>query len=145
MIDHTLLKPDASTRPNRAIMLRSTQISFCFGLRQSNQCQAGSATARRQRCGRMYCGRFPLGATPATVKAFETQQAMRDGATEIDMVINIGALKSADYQSCFTTTLRPSPVPPMPANAMLKVIIETALLTDEEKSSCLSIGEVGGC
>ncbi len=44
---------------------------------------------------------FPLGATPAAVKAYETQQAIRDGATEIDMVINVGALKSQDYKVLF--------------------------------------------
>jgi deoxyribose-phosphate aldolase len=75
---------------------------------------------------------FPLGATPTEVKAYETQQALDDGATEVDMVINIGALKSKDYalvERDIASVARTSHA----GGAVLKVIIEAALLTDKEK------------
>jgi deoxyribose-phosphate aldolase len=86
---------------------------------------------------------FPLGATPPDVKAYETQQAIDDGATEVDMVINIGALKSKDYalverdvamvaQTCHA------------GGSILKVIIEAALLTDEEKVIACQLSKAAG-
>jgi deoxyribose-phosphate aldolase len=86
---------------------------------------------------------FPLGASSAKVKAFETETALRDGATEIDMVINIGALKARDFEMVakdIDGVVRMSHA----AGALVKVIIETALLTDEEKkTACLLAKEAG--
>ena len=86
---------------------------------------------------------FPLGATPGTVKAFETQQAIRDGAREIDMVINIGALKSLDYAAVYediASVVRAAHA----GNALVKVIIEAALLTEEEKVVASQLTKAAG-
>ena len=96
MIDHTLLKPEATRRADHATMRRGKAVWLCLRLCQSDP---------RQLCAQRLQGSpvkvctvvgFPLGATLPEVKAFETQQAIDAGATEIDMVINIGALKSQD-------------------------------------------------
>ncbi|WP_159543965.1 deoxyribose-phosphate aldolase [Streptococcus halichoeri] len=73
---------------------------------------------------------FPLGATSSATKAFETQTALADGADEIDMVINIGALKDGDNQAV-EKDIRG--VVKASGDKLVKVIIETCLLTDEEK------------
>jgi deoxyribose-phosphate aldolase len=86
---------------------------------------------------------FPLGATSTATKAFEAEHAVREGAKEVDMVINVGMLKSADYDyvendifAVVTTARR--------YGALTKVIIETALLTDEEKvKACLLAKSAG--
>lgn len=86
---------------------------------------------------------FPLGASAAAVKAYETQQAIRDGATEIDMVINIGALKSRDYKAVYED-IAAVVATAHAANALVKVIIETALLTDEEKVIASQLSKAAG-
>lgn len=131
-IDHTLLKPDASqdqiaqlcyearTHHFASVCVNPTHVKLCAQLLK------GSDVAVCTVIG------FPLGATPATVKAYETQQAVREGATEIDMVINIGALKSKDYKTVLEdigAVVRAAHA----GNAIVKVIIEAAFLTDEEK------------
>jgi len=73
---------------------------------------------------------FPLGATSTASKAFEAKQAVADGAEELDMVINVGALKDKDYQ---TVTEDIKAVVEAAEGRLVKVIIETCLLTDEEK------------
>ncbi len=73
---------------------------------------------------------FPLGANATAVKAFETKQAIADGATEIDMVINVGALKDKDYDAVYEDI---KAVVDAANGTLVKVIIETCLLTDEEK------------
>jgi deoxyribose-phosphate aldolase len=86
---------------------------------------------------------FPLGATSTEVKAFETQNAIDNGATEIDMVINIGALKAGD-NDLVARDIREVVKVAHKAGAIVKVIIETALLTDEEKIiACLLAKEAG--
>ncbi len=132
MIDHTLLKPDAS----------QDQIAqLCYEARTYHFASVCVNPAYVKLCAQLLKGSdvkvctvvgFPLGATPSTVKAYETQQAIRDGATEIDMVINIGALKSRDYRAVHEdigAVVRTAHA----GNALVKVIIEAALLNDEEK------------
>jgi deoxyribose-phosphate aldolase len=75
---------------------------------------------------------FPFGATPSDVKAYETRRAVRDGAREIDMVINIGALKSGDHELVRSDIARVSDAC-HESGAINKVIIEAALLSDAEK------------
>ncbi|MEK4028761.1 MULTISPECIES: deoxyribose-phosphate aldolase [Bacillaceae] len=85
---------------------------------------------------------FPLGATTTTVKAFETKEAIENGATEVDMVINIGALKAGDDETvlkdiqAITAAAR--------GKALTKVIIETSLLTDEEKERACRLSVEAG-
>ena len=86
---------------------------------------------------------FPLGATSPEAKVYETETALRDGATEIDMVINIGALKGGDH-SWVARDIRGVAQTCHNAGAILKVIIETSLLTDEEKvTACLLSKQAG--
>ena len=88
----------------------------------------------------MHRDRIPPGATSTESKAFEAQKALRDGATEVDMVINVGGLKSRDYELVERTSRR-SRERFTPGGAILKVIIEAALLTDEEKGRRLPAGQ----
>jgi deoxyribose-phosphate aldolase len=86
---------------------------------------------------------FPLGASSTEVKVFETETALRDGATEIDMVINIGALKAKDYELVakdINGVVRMART----AGALVKVIIETALLTDQEKEIASLLAKEAG-
>jgi deoxyribose-phosphate aldolase len=86
---------------------------------------------------------FPLGATPPEVKAFETQVALDHGATEIDMVINVGALKARDL-ALVARDIRDVVATGHSGGAIVKVIIETVLLNDEEKTiACLLSKEAG--
>jgi deoxyribose-phosphate aldolase len=131
-IDHTLLRADASQDEIAQLCYEARTYHFasvCVNpahVKLSAQLLKGSEVPVCTVVG------FPLGATPPTVKAFETQQAIRDGAREIDMVINIGALKSGDYKTVHEdigAVVRSAHA----GNAVVKVIIEAALLTDEEK------------
>jgi deoxyribose-phosphate aldolase len=86
---------------------------------------------------------FPLGATTPDVKQYETRRAIFDGAAEIDMVINIGALKSGDLR-LVTTDIEAVTGPCRDAGVISKVIIEAALLTDEEKVTATTLVKAAG-
>lgn len=85
---------------------------------------------------------FPLGANAAETKAFETAQAIANGADEVDMVINIGALKGAQYEAVLNDIQ--GVVAAAEGKALVKVIIETALLTDEEKVKACELAVEAG-
>ncbi len=132
MIDHTLLKPDAT--PEQVTQL-------CEEARKYNFASVCVNPVWVSLCARMLQGSpvkvtsvvgFPLGATTAEVKAFETEDAIQHGANEIDMVINIGALKARDLETV-ARDIRAVVEVAHRHNALVKVIIEAALLTDEEK------------
>jgi len=132
MIDHTLLKPDASHDQVARLCYEAKKydfISVCVNPSYVKLCSdllKGSSTLVCTVVG------FPLGATSTDAKVFETQQAIREGAKEIDMVINIGALKSRDYQ-LLRDDIAAIANATHAGGAILKVIIEAAMLTDEEK------------
>lgn len=86
---------------------------------------------------------FPLGATSTAAKVFETEQAIVDGATEVDMVINIGALKSGD-EELVQADIK-AVVDAAKGKAITKVIIETALLSNEEKIKACQLAKAAGC
>ena len=86
---------------------------------------------------------FPLGATTADVKHYETRRAIFDGATEVDMVINIGALKSGDLQ-VVERDIAAVVGPCREAKVISKVIIEVALLTDEQKIAASALAKAAG-
>ena len=86
---------------------------------------------------------FPLGATTPETKAFEARQAIINGATEVDMVQNVGALKSKDYDLLHRDIEAVVAVAHV-GNALCKVILETALLTDEEKEIACRISQEAG-
>lgn len=143
MIDHTLLKPDAS---------QDEIAQLCFEARKFGFASVCVNPANVKLCAQLLKDSgvdictvvgFPLGATPTDVKVFETQQAIREGATEVDMVINVGAVKSRDYELVerdIASVARACHA----GNAILKVIIEAALLTDEEKVVACQLAKVAG-
>ncbi len=141
MIDHTILKPDAS---------QDEIAQLCYEARKYNFASVCVNPAYVKLCSELLEGTevlvctvvgFPLGATPTEVKVFETQQAIREGATEVDMVINVGALKSRDYE-LVERDIASVANACHAGNAILKVIIEAALLTDEEKVAACQLAKV---
>jgi len=86
---------------------------------------------------------FPLGATTADVKHYETRRTIFDGAAEVDMVINIGALKSGDLRTV-ERDIAAVVQPCREANVLSKVIIEAALLTDDEKIAASTLAKAAG-
>ena len=143
MIDHTLLKPEATTdqvaqlcfearKYNFAsVCVNSTNVKLCAELLKGSQVKVCSVVG------------FPLGAMPPEVKAFETKVAIENGATEIDMVINIGALKARDLETV-ARDIRGVVTTAHNGKALVKVIIEAVLLNEEEKvMSCLLAKEAG--
>ncbi len=143
MIDHTLLKPDASEAQIAQLCHEARKYSFaavCVNPAHVKLCAQllkGSAVRVCTVVG------FPLGATPPEVKAYETQQALDDGATEIDMVINIGALKGKDY-ALVARDIATVVATAHAGDAIVKVIIEAALLTDEEKVIASKLSKEAG-
>jgi deoxyribose-phosphate aldolase len=137
MIDHTLLKPDAT--PDQIAQL-------CFEARKHNFASVCINPAWVKLSAELLQGSpvkvctvigFPLGASAPEVKVYETQKAIEQGATEIDMVINIGALKARDLE-LVAKDIRGVVQAAHARGALVKVIIEAALLTDEEKTiACL--------
>lgn len=131
-IDHTLLKPEATRTEIEKLCdeARSYQFaSVCVNptwVREAAVRLLGSTVKVCTVVG------FPLGATLPDVKAYETRRAIFDGATEIDMVINVGALKSGDDE-LVRRDIAAVVESAHEACAIVKVILETALLTDEEK------------
>jgi len=143
MIDHTLLKPDATREHIEALCREAAQFQF------ATVCVNPTWVAA---CARLLAGSgvgvcsvvgFPLGATTADVKSYETRRAIFDGAGEIDMVINIGALKSGEIEAvqrdiaAVVDTCRPCGV-------VSKVIIEAAYLTDDEKVTACTLAKAAG-
>lgn len=131
-IDHTLLKPDTTAADIDKLCDEAREYSFasvCVNpawVRRAAQNLKGSDVRVCSVVG------FPFGATPAEIKALETRRALRDGAREIDMVINIGALKSGLGDEVRTDIAKVVDAC-HEAGALTKVIIETSLLTDAEK------------
>ncbi len=143
LIDHTLLKPAASQDQIAQLCYEARTYGFASVCINPTHVKLAAQLLKGSEIDVCTVVGFPLGATPATVKAYETQQALRDGATEIDMVINIGALKSQDYAAVFEdigTVVRTAHV----GNALVKVIIEAALLIEEEKVIACQLSKAAG-
>jgi deoxyribose-phosphate aldolase len=143
MIDHTLLKPEATQQEIAqlcfearkygfaSVCVNPTWVKLCAQLLEGSQVKVCTVIG------------FPLGATAPEVKAFETENAIIHGATEIDMVINIGALKARDLD-LVAKDIRGVVTAAHARGAIVKVIIEAVLLTDEEKTiACLLSKEAG--
>jgi deoxyribose-phosphate aldolase len=143
LIDHTLLKPDATPDAITRLCQEARQFEFatvCVNpiyVRMCAELLQGSPVKVCNVVG------FPLGATLSEVKIFEAQTALHHGAAEIDMVINIGALKAKDYE-LVARDIRAVTLVCHSARSLIKVIIETSLLDDEEKvAACLLAKEAG--
>ena len=140
MIDHTLLKPDASRAEVEklcreaaeyrfaSVCVNPTWVATCARLLQGSPVKVCSVVG------------FPLGATTPDVKHYETRRALFDGAREIDMVINIGALKSGDLR-VVERDIEAVAGPCREVGAISKVIIEAALLTDDEKITACTLAK----
>lgn len=130
MIDHTQLKPSAGREQIRTLCQEAKDYHFASVC--VNPCHVSYAAELLSGTGVRVCTviGFPLGANTSAVKAFETKEAVANGAQECDMVINIGALKDGDIP-CVEADIRN--VVEAANGALVKVIIETCYLTDAEK------------
>lgn len=140
-IDHTLLKPEvthdqlkqlcseARTYHFYSVCVNSANVKFCHSL------LAGSGVKVCAVVG------FPLGAMSSAAKAFETREAIRDGAEEVDMVINIGELKSRNYGLVYEDIKAVTSVNP---RIPVKVILETGMLDTEEKVIACVLSKAAG-
>ncbi len=130
LIDHTILKPVASKEDVAKICQEAREYGFCsvcvnpYWVSYAKELLQGTDVKVCTVIG------FPLGANTSAVKAYETQDALKNGAEEIDMVINLGALKSKDYDTVLNDI---KAVRAACEGFILKVIIETSQLTEEEK------------
>ncbi|USK90847.1 deoxyribose-phosphate aldolase [Rossellomorea marisflavi] len=142
MIDHTLLKPEATKEQVEilcqeakeytfaSVCVNPTWVAYAHELLEGTQVKVCTVIG------------FPLGASTPEVKAFETKDAIANGATEVDMVINIGALKSGD--DALVKRDMEAVVAASKGKALSKVIIETCLLTDEEKVKACKLAVEAG-
>jgi deoxyribose-phosphate aldolase len=143
LVDHTLLKPEASESDIKKLCQEAVQYGFasvCVNpawVKKAAEFLKGSNVPVCTVIG------FPLGATLSDVKAFEARRAIFNGAREVDMVINIGALKSGD-DCAVEDDIRAVAYAAHENGVLCKVIIETALLTDDEKvRACLASKNAG--
>jgi deoxyribose-phosphate aldolase len=140
MIDHTLLKPDATRKDIETLCREAAEYRF------ASVCVNPTWVAA---CAQLLKGTsvivcsvvgFPLGATTPDTKHYETRRAIFDGAREIDMVINVGALKSGDLR-LVERDIEAVTAPCREFGALSKVIIEAALLTDDEKVTACTLAK----
>ena len=143
LIDHTLLKPDATATEIEKLCQEAAEWKFASVC--VNPTWVALAAQRLRGSGVAVCSvvGFPLGATTPDVKQFEARRAIFDGASEIDMVINVGGLKSGDVR-LVTDDIRGVVSACHAAGATSKVIIETSLLTDEEKVTACTLAKAAG-
>ena len=141
-IDHTLLKPDATSKQIDQLCSEAKEWKFATVCIQP--CHVKYVTDRYPVRVCTVIG-FPLGATTTSTKLFECQQALSDGAQEIDMVINIGQVKNENYAYVQSEIEQLAKlVHASGENKVLKVIIETCLLNDNEKRKlCQIVGDAG--
>jgi deoxyribose-phosphate aldolase len=141
LIDHTLLRPDATDDDVRRLCAEAREFDFfsaCINTHFVPLVAEELSGASVKVCS---ISGFPLGAVDSEVKAFEARRAVERGADEIDMVINVGAVKAGDMEFVREDI---ELVRKACGEALLKVIIEAALLTDEEKvAACRTVVEAG--
>jgi len=143
LIDHTLLQPESTEAQIQqlcreakhyrfaSVCVNPTWVSLARTLLVDSPVKVATVVG------------FPLGATLPEVKAFETERAIQSGAHEIDMVINVGRLKSGSHQTVFQDVTSVVAVARR-SGALVKAIIETALLTEEEKIAACVLAQAGG-
>jgi deoxyribose-phosphate aldolase len=143
LVDHTLLKPDATESDINRLCEEAMQFHFASVCVNPTWVRAASCHLRGSGVPVCTVIGFPLGATLPDVKAYEARRAIFDGAREIDMVLNVGALKSGD-DCAAEYDIRGVVEAAHEQGVLCKVIIETALLTDEEKvRACLAAKRAG--
>ena len=143
LVDHTLLKPEASEADITRLCEEAAQYRFASVCVNPSWVKTAACALRGSDVPVCTVIGFPLGATLPDVKAYETRRAIYDGAREIDMVINIGALKSGD-DCAVEYDIRAVVEAAHEHGLLVKTIIETALLTDDEKvRACLAAKRAG--
>lgn len=141
MIDHTLLKPEATHAELTKICEEAKKYNFATVCVNSSNIPLVARLLKGNAVKPIAVVGFPLGAATSQAKAFETKEAIRAGALEIDMVINIGAIKSKDYKTVYedirevVEAAKPYPV---------KVIIEASNLNNEEKIIACALSKTAG-
>ena len=143
LIDHTLLKPEATDEDIKRLCEEAARYRFASVCVNPTWVRAAACNLRGTHIPVCTVIGFPLGATLPDVKAYEARRAIFDGAREVDMVINVGALKSGD--DCLVEhDIRSVVEVAHENNAICKVIIETALLNDDEKvRACIAAKKAG--
>ena len=143
LIDHTLLKPDAMRSDLERLCREAAEFGFATVCVNPVWVPLCAGLLRGTGVGVCTVVGFPLGATSPDVKQYETRRALFDGATEIDMVINVGALRGGEVRlveqdiEAVTSVCRA-------AGALSKVIIEAALLDDEQKITACTLAKAAG-
>ena len=143
MIDHTLLKPDAVRVEIEQLCAEALHYGFAGVCVNPSYVQTAAKLLRGSSVNVCTVIGFPLGATSTAAKVFETIQALQDGAQEVDMVINVGMLKSGDcsfVRNDIAAVVEAARI----RNAATKVILETCLLTDEEIIIVCSLAKDAG-
>ncbi len=140
LFDHTLLKPDATSEQIKAICAEARQYDFASVCVNPDFVPLVKKELEGTTVNVCTVIGFPLGANQPEIKAFEADRAVKDGATEIDMVLNISKAKEHDYAYIEKEIAL---VKEACHGKLLKVIIETCLLTDEEKVECCKAAERG--
>lgn len=140
--DHTILSPEASAEEVERICTEAIEHDFASVC--VNQYRTAQVAQRLKGTGVLTCTvvGFPLGAVATEVKVFETECAVRDGAQEIDMVLNVGVMKDRNYDYVLKDIAEVKKA--CGDKAELKVIIETCLLTDEEKKKACELAVLAG-
>ena len=139
-IDHTLLKPEATRADIEKLCREAAELRFATVCVNPTWVALAARLLRDSQVSVCSVVGFPLGATTSDVKHYETSRAIFDGAREIDMVINVGALKSGDLRAV-ERDLEAVTSPCRSCGALSKVIIEAALLTDDEKVTACTLAK----
>lgn len=140
-IDHTLLKPDASQEQIETLIEEAKKYDFASVCVNPTWVSFAAQALKATDVKVCTVIGFPLGANTPELKAFETSDAIQNGANEVDMVINIGALKSRNFD-LVERDIRA--VVEAAKGTIVKVIIETCLLTDDEKVKACQIAQKAG-
>ena len=143
LIDHTLLKPDATATDIQKLCAEAAEFHFATVCVNPTWVAFCAKLLRGSSAGVCSVVGFPLGATTPDVKGYEARRAIFDGATEIDMVINVGALKSGDLR-LVEQDIEAVTGPCRQHGVVSKVIIEAALLSDEEKVTASTLTKAAG-
>jgi deoxyribose-phosphate aldolase len=142
LIDHTALKPDTTREQIRVLCKEAIEYEFASVCVNPCYVELCSELLKDYRIKVCTVIGFPLGATTTAAKVAEADEAVKNGATEVDMVINVGAIKSGEFD--FVKSDIAAVVQAVKGKALVKVILETCLLTEEEKvRSCKICKEAG--
>jgi deoxyribose-phosphate aldolase len=143
LIDHTLLKPDATRDEIERLCREAAQFGFATVCVNPTWVALSARLLASSGVGVCSVVGFPLGATTPDVKHYETRRAIFDGAREVDMVINVGALKSGDLRLT-GRDIEAVALAAREAGVLSKVIIEAALLTGDEKVAACTLAKAAG-